>query len=92
MKKAESIVTIQACVVIALRHSGGLKLGTPFATASMPVRAAAPEEKARRRRKGVRAATPGSMAWAGSSALRSCPSAIRIRPAAIMPPKLKMKT
>ena len=35
-------------MVRALRHSGGLKAGTPSETASTPVSATAPDEKARR--------------------------------------------
>ena len=38
----------QVRVVRALRHSGALKAGTPSETASTPVSATAPDEKARR--------------------------------------------
>src|SRR4029079_2941398 len=38
----------QVRVVRALRHSGGLNAGTPSDTASTPVSATAPDEKARR--------------------------------------------
>ena len=41
----------QVRVVRALRHSGGLKAGTPSEMASTPVSATAPCEKARRMRK-----------------------------------------
>ena len=44
----------QARTVRALRASGGRKAGTPSETASTPVRAAQPEEKARSTRKSVR--------------------------------------
>ncbi len=50
----------QVSVVRAFRHSGGLNAGTPSDTASTPVRATAPCENARRRRKRVSACTPVS--------------------------------
>ena len=40
-----------AMVAWALRHSGGLKAGTPFATASVPVMAEHPSAHARARRR-----------------------------------------
>ena len=40
-----------AMVAWALRHSGGLKAGTPFATASVPVMAEHPSANARARRR-----------------------------------------
>ena len=48
-------------VVRALRHSGGLKAGTPFEIASTPVTAAPPEAKAWRMTKRP---TYLSSAWA----------------------------
>ena len=41
-------IAAQVSVVRAFFHSGGLKAGTPSETASTPVRATAPCEKARR--------------------------------------------
>ena len=50
-KRMPKTVDAQVSVVRALRHSGGLKAGTPSETASTPVRATAPCEKARSSRK-----------------------------------------
>jgi hypothetical protein len=52
----------------AFRTSGDLNAGTPSATASMPVRATAPEAKARSTRKAVSALTGATM---GSTLARS---------------------
>ena len=54
------IAAAQTSVIRALRHSGGLKAGTPSEIASTPVSAAAPELKARRMRKIVSASPPPS--------------------------------
>ncbi len=90
-KNAIRIAAIQTCVVAAFFDSGGWKLGTPLATASIPVRAAQPDANARSKTKRLRACIPGSMAFSTAAACRSAPKAIRISPMAIMPPKLKMK-
>ena len=54
------IAAAQTRVMRAFLHSGGLKAGTPSEIASTPVRAAAPELKARRIRKIVSACGPPS--------------------------------
>ena len=54
------MIAAQVSVVRAFFHSGGLKAGTPSETASTPVRATAPCEKARRIRKSPSAWPPVS--------------------------------
>ena len=58
--RAAKIPAAQTSVMRALRHSGGLKAGTPSEIASTPVRAAAPELNARRMRRMPSASPPAS--------------------------------
>ena len=60
-------------VKLALTASGLRKAGTPLLTASIPVSAVQPDEKARssrwRRAKGARSGMPDSAAWTGCGAI-----------------------
>ena len=49
MNRIARITAIAISVRAAFRDSGGLKAGTPVAIASVPVRATAPDAKARSR-------------------------------------------
>ena len=90
-KNVERIAAIQSSVIEAFFAAGSLKDGTPSAIASIPVRAAAPEENARSRKKIVTACVPDSKRWSDPPVCMSCPSASRTMPTASMPPKVKMK-
>ncbi len=79
---------IQPMVMAALRASRGLKAGTPFEIASIPVRAVQPEENARSTRNQVRG-TADSTAGGGSG-IRS-PLSQRYTPAKISAAKVTMK-
>ncbi len=87
-KNAPRMPAIQPMVMAALRASRGLKAGTPFEIASIPVRAVQPEENARSTRNQVRGTTV-SMAGGGSG-IRS-PRSQRYTPARISAAKATMK-
>jgi len=67
-KMAMHVAAIQSSVVDAFRDCGARKAGTPLLMASIPVKAAQPEAKARTSRSSV---TPckaggGGVTWAGA--------------------------
>src|SRR5712692_2060915 len=68
-KNAPRMPAIQPMVMAALRDSDGLKAGTPFEIASIPVRAVQPEENARSTRNQVRGATVSTVG--GGSGIKS---------------------
>ncbi len=71
-------------VVAAFFGSGGWKLGTPLATASLPVRPTDPDANARSTRKAVRTWTPeASNGSGGTAATIGSPIAIRMTPTAM---------
>ena len=68
-------------VITALRGSGGLKFGTPLATASLPVRPTDPDANARSTRSAVSASPPvGSNASRGGTATGTSPEKTRTKP------------
>jgi hypothetical protein len=81
---------MMSIVVRAFCHSGGLKAGTPLATASVPVMAEQPSANAR-----IRMSRPNVSAgtWTGITPVTSggCPSTVRTRPAPIMSSALPRK-
>ena len=85
---------ISSKVVRALRILGVRNAGTPLATASTPVRAEHPLEKARRRRRMIAAcATPSDLtAYWADSATGANPSAVRMSAVTIMTAIDPMKT
>jgi len=87
-KNVPRMLAIQPMVMAALRASGGLKAGTPFEIASIPVRAVQPEENARSTRNQVRgtAVSPAR----GDKGVRS-PWSQRYTPARISAAKATMK-
>src|SRR3989442_15287798 len=71
------IAAIQIIVVAAFFDPGGAKAGTPFETASMPVKAVQPEENARRSRNSV---IPSPAGTGGGGGPPPPPKSIRPRP------------
>jgi hypothetical protein len=67
-KKAPRMATMATSVLAALRDAGRRKAGTAMLIASTPVRATAPDEKARMRAKTV---TPARTPEAGVNSARS---------------------
>ena len=94
-KNVARIVPISSKVVAACFDSGFLNAGTPFEIASMPVRATAPEENARRNSSTVRPVSslpPVSCVTAsvfGASG-SSPPVASRTNPTTINEPRARM--
>ena len=90
-KKLPRITPITISVVAALCDSGFLNAGTPFEIASMPVRATAPDEKARRNAMAVMpvSRSPLSVSSFSSSVLGGSASMLpvqyRINPMPISP-------
>ena len=75
-KIVAKIVPMRTSVITAFRVSGRRKLGTPFATASLPVRPTDPEANARRTSRIESAAVPsagngtGGVTGAGTSPVK----------------------
>ena len=81
-KSVPRMPLIHSIVVAALRDSGDLKAGTPLETASMPVMAVQPEEKAFRMSSTPTASAPGTGERGTPVAAGSCRMATRTTPMA----------
>jgi len=84
MKSVPRMPARNAMTVAALRETGSLKAVTPSLTASSPVRAAQPDEKARRIRKSEMESWTGTTSVsAGSASTGVAPVAYLTRPTTI---------
>ena len=80
-KMVEKIVPMSTRVITAFFLSGRRKLGTPLATASLPVRPTDPDANARRTSSRVRGAVPSDgKGFGGAAGAGMSPVAIRKRP------------
>ena len=77
-------------VVRAFSHSGGLKAGTPFATASVPVIAEQPSANARMRRSSPKVSA-GTCSGVTPVTWGGMPSSVRTTPAPIITRALTRK-
>src|SRR6267143_6648956 len=85
-KIVAKIVPMRTRVLIAFVSSGRRKLGTPLATASLPVKPTEPDANARRTRRSVSGVVPsGGNGFGGATGAGGSPVTIRNSPKATNP-------